>query len=227
MRMSGETTFLTALARIEPFSVAAGLNCFYRIYAVKHGKNRWGDKTPTYINIMLPIAKLFPQARFIHIIRDGRDSAISYRSVWFGPGDDLEAHAKMWTSRIETARTQAQNLKYYIEVRFDELVRDTETVLRKVCEFLELEFQSKMLDYFSAAEDRISEQADRYSADGRFFVTAEAWTSIFHHTFRPPDSSRIGRWKGEMTEEQQKAYENIAGPLLCELGYETRFYSPS
>jgi hypothetical protein len=92
--------FLQELRDIENFDVSNGLRCFYRLYARRFAKVRWGDKTPLYSSRMLNISDLLPETRFVHLIRDGRDSALSYRSVWFGPRDDLEAHARMGATRL-------------------------------------------------------------------------------------------------------------------------------
>src|SRR5687767_7251824 len=65
---------LEALDRVEP---AGALRAFYGLYAEKQGKPRWGDKTPIYVEHMRGIAKALPEARFVHLIRDGRDVALS------------------------------------------------------------------------------------------------------------------------------------------------------
>ena len=61
------------LTRIRPLNVADGFRAFYRLYAERSGKSRWGDKTPDYVLHISDIAETLPEAHFIHIIRDRRD----------------------------------------------------------------------------------------------------------------------------------------------------------
>src|SRR6185312_10265376 len=121
---ASETWPNMAMSREELSAAAAGasslsdaIRAFYRHYARRHGKTRWGDKTPYYRVSMTGIARLLPEAHFIHVIRDGRDSALSYQELWFGPGDDFEKQARFWSEAIGNARTQARDLAHYSEVR--------------------------------------------------------------------------------------------------------------
>ncbi len=66
-----EEAFRSALNAISPFSIADGYRTFYRLYAGRFGKPRWGDKTPLYCMNLPTIRKILPEARFVHIIRDG------------------------------------------------------------------------------------------------------------------------------------------------------------
>src|SRR5207248_810105 len=79
------------------------LRAFYSMYAEQKGKSRWGDKTPLYVMAMPTIAELLPEAHFIHMIRDGRDVALSVRPLWFGP-NSIEEAAVWWQRRIEAGR---------------------------------------------------------------------------------------------------------------------------
>ena len=78
-----------AFSRLDPFTPGGAARAVFGLYAEAQGKPRWGDKTPPYRASMSEIARALPEARFIHIIRDGRDVALSYRGLWFGPGDDI------------------------------------------------------------------------------------------------------------------------------------------
>src|ERR1700760_3637612 len=64
------------LQEIRPFQVDAALRCFYRSYAARFDKLRWGDKTPSYGRHLRAIERTLPEACFIHMIRDGRDVAL-------------------------------------------------------------------------------------------------------------------------------------------------------
>lgn len=216
-------TLQKRLVSLSEFSMADGLRSFYAYYAEQQEKVLWGDKTPPYLGLMCDIHKLLPEAFFIHLIRDGRDSALSYRGLWFGPGNELALHARTWSARIADGRSNVGHLDgRYLEVRYERLVTDTENVLKEICAALGLDFDHAMLDYHVTARDRISQIKGRYKEDGQW-IEAERIRKIFERTATPPDQKRIGRWRTEMTEDEQMSYERVAGPLLNELGYETRY----
>ena len=86
---------LRALEQAQPWSLGNGLRALYATLAVRDGKPRWGDKTPVHSAFMPGLAAALPEARFIHVIRDGRDVAASVRDLPFAPGDgSIEAIAQ-------------------------------------------------------------------------------------------------------------------------------------
>ena len=214
-------SFWDALRRIEPFDLAAGLRCFYAFYARRLGKDRWGDKTPLYGRFMRRIEEVLPEARFIHIIRDGRDVALSLRGLWFAPGDSPEALARHWCEEIRATRAQAAGCRRYLEVRYEDLVTRTGDVLRRVCRFLDLPFHAAMEDYHRTARRRLDEVGTRRHADGRVLITKEERLHLHRLTQQLPDRSRIGRWKTDLNREDLRTFEREAGEMLRSLGYET------
>jgi hypothetical protein len=219
----GEAALREALDEIEPFSASEATRVFYRLYARLFGKDRWGDKTPPYRAHMVGIQRLLPEARFIHVIRDGRDAALSYRGLWFGPGDDIEAQARFWVDEVRAARSQSVELQHYLEIRYETLVRDPETILRKICDYLGLSYHPCMLNYHLFASSRLAEFKRPFGPPGATPVDIEAFLAIHDRTSQRPDVSRISRWRNEMPDAEQRRYEAIAGGLLRDLGYETRF----
>src|SRR5262245_11393925 len=75
---------LDRMRALEPLDAAAALRSFYALQAERQGKPRWGDKTPVYVESMDLIGEALPEARFIHLIRDGRDVALSRARRGFG-----------------------------------------------------------------------------------------------------------------------------------------------
>ena len=208
-----------AFAVADPFNSASAVRTVMNLYASRFDKPRWGDKTPTYRRALTVIGAALPEARFIHIIRDGRDVALSYRGLWFGPGDELEAQARFWTAEISEARRQGAPLSNYMELRFEDLVRDPERELRRICIFLELSFEPAMLTYNRRAAARLSEYVQTFGPGGVGYISLDRFIGIHERTTAPPDVSRIGRWRTDMTLVERGRYEAIAAPLLSALGY--------
>jgi Sulfotransferase family len=208
-----------ALDAVKPFTLADGLRAFYRLYAARFNKSLWGDKTPLYGRHAYAIARLLPEARFIHLIRDGRDVALSLRTTWFAPSRRVDALAGYWARELQRARRQGKRLKYYTEVRYEALLRNPEQVLRDICQFLELEFDPRMLSYYENAAARLGEHEGRANANGTVWLTKTQRQSQQRHTRKPVDVTRIERWRTELDIADAVAFEHVAGGLLRELGY--------
>ena len=86
--------------------------------------------------------KTLPEARFVHVIRDGRAVALSLSGLSWGPQTAAEA-ADRWVADIERARKMARRLPHYAEVRYEELVADPEPSLRRACELCELPWTTR------------------------------------------------------------------------------------
>ena len=134
--------------------------------SAEQGKPRWGEKTPTYVQKMKLIQRALPEARFVHVIRDGRDVALSVldRTVRDLTAGDV---AGRWQKKITKAREDTPKLEHYMEIRYEDLILDTEPVLRRVCEFIELPWDDAMLNYHERSAERLKEMARALPAEGR------------------------------------------------------------
>ncbi|MFN2541768.1 MAG: sulfotransferase [Chthoniobacterales bacterium] len=132
------------------FEIGAALPTFYALYSERFGKKRWGDKTGRYLDNMALIAELLSEACFVHLVRDGRDVAVSIKELWFGPRSITDA-AKRWADRIRVAREESTRLSNYIEIRYENLVRESGATLRKICQFIELPWEPALLEYDKGA----------------------------------------------------------------------------
>ena len=207
-----------AFARLSPFTLADGLRAFYGLYAAKFGKPRWGEKTPFYGRRMPAIEAVLPEAHFLHVIRDGRDVALSLRPLWFSPGEQIEAQAQNWLTKVSAIRAGGRRCRHYLEVRYEDLVLDTESVLRRICEFIALRYDPRMLLYHENAQDRLDELGDEYRfKDTR--ISKAARMAIHGKTLHPPDPARVARWRSDMSLGDRDTFTSIAGALLADLGY--------
>jgi hypothetical protein len=204
----------------EPLDAAAATRAFFELYAEREDKPRWGDKTPIYVKHMREIEDVIGEARFVHLIRDGRDVALSRAGRALRHAAPMPKVARRWKRRILNARAQGEQLGHYLEVRYEDLVLDTEPTLRAVCEFIELPWDERMLAYHERAGERLREFGDLPSVSGKPARPGEERLAAHAKTREPPDPSRLARWKTEMSREDRAAFERAAGDLLAELGYE-------
>ena len=208
---------------LDRFESGPALRAFYAIYQERQGKPRWGDKTPIYVKNMRKIEKTLPEARFIHVIRDGRDVALSRWKRTLGEKDPAPASqvAEGWQRRIRRAQKQGAKLSHYLELRYEDLVTDTEPNLRRICEFLELDWDPVVLRYYEHAAERMAEMArDLPATDGKPTRPGEERMQAHAMTQKPPDPSAMYRWKEKMAPADVAAFDAAAGELLSELGYE-------
>ncbi len=119
----------------------------------------------------------------------------------------------LWIRRVRNFREESE---HYLEIRYEALVTSPEETLRVVCNFLQLPFRKEMLSYHAVAEQRLAE----LKGWDEEHVTADQLRSIQGLTAHPPTPDRINRWKREMPPEALRAFEDVAGAFLEELGYE-------
>jgi len=215
-----------AFTSIQPFDLAEAIRSFYRAYAEKQGKPRWGDKSPGYALHIRQIGRLLPEAHFVHLIRDGRDVRLSQLARGTNPPSAFK-HARRWKRRVNTARRQGRAVGRYMELRYEDLILDTEAQLRRICAFVELEFDAGMLSYHETAPERLRE-IDRDLPTGQELATPrsrplfEAHERLAFHrlTREPPRRDRTEKWRREMPAADIAEFERAAGDLLAEFGYE-------
>jgi hypothetical protein len=215
-----EESFRASLSEISPFTVPEGYRAFYRLYAARFGKSRWGDKTPLYCLDIATIRNVLPEARFIHIIRDGRDAALSLRRMWFSPGWKIETQAAYWRKCVLAARRAGAGRSDYIEVRYEDLILNTRDTLKRICTFIDLSFDEAMLRYYIRAPERLKEHKGRLLPDGTMLRSQEQRLSQQKRTMEPPDPACVYAWKSKMSAEDRERFLLVAGDLLRDLGYE-------
>jgi Sulfotransferase family len=187
----------------------------FETYALREGKPRWGDKTPMYMRHLLLLERLFPDAQFVHLLRDGRDAAVSFLRMpegtftrtWAHP-ESVAEFACLWRVEVEGARALGRRVgeARYLEARYEELVADPEATVRAICAFADLPFESAMLDY--AGEVDVSAKPHQ------------------QRLLQPPTTG-VRDWRSELSDEDARAFEHIAGGVLAELGYDVLGETPT
>ncbi|HEY6789647.1 MAG TPA: sulfotransferase [Trebonia sp.] len=122
--------------------------------ALAQGKRRWGNKTPKALLHLAELAIVYPDAQFIHVVRDGRDSASSQARL---SDRTVVQSALLWRTGMRTGRRAGSRLgpDRYLEVRLEELLSSPEEQLRRMCAFLGEDFDQSLLHFHTAARERI------------------------------------------------------------------------
>jgi hypothetical protein len=117
-------------------------------FAEKCGKWRWAEKTPAHVFHMALMHEMFPKARFIHMIRDGRAVVRSLQQMSWAPRK-LRWSIKRWKTSVEAGRKAAQSLPpgYYVEVHYEELVANPRGVAERLCDFIGEPYSPRMLEF--------------------------------------------------------------------------------
>lgn len=102
----------------------------------------WGDKSPAYIRHIDLLLAHFPDARVIHIVRDVRDYCVSISKAW---GKDIRRAAHVWGRDVGIAHRLCQSdPRRCLQLRYEDLLQSPETQMRRLCEFLSIEFNDAM-----------------------------------------------------------------------------------
>ena len=128
-----------------PPTLGSAFGIIFRDYAQLFDKPRWGDKRPAYYAFMDELDHLFPDAQFIHLIRDPRACVESLkRQEWYP--DEAAPCAAAWVHAVRSASRSGRKLgpHRYLEVIYEELVSDPEKVSRQICDFLDEPFDEQM-----------------------------------------------------------------------------------
>ena len=181
-------------------TVPAIIGGLFEKNARAESKSRWGDKTPYYVMHTDKILEWFPDAQIVHLIRDGRDVALSL----FRRRHDFMVYntyyaAEYWESFVAKGRALGRQLPpdKYMELRFEDILASPREMLEKLCEFLTVEFTEALFDI------QPSEKKSK--------------TPLVH---QPLKVDNAGKWHVQMTPSQVHAFERVAGETLEACGYE-------
>ena len=178
-------------------SLAAILDAVFEYFAAREGKHRWCEKTPQHVQHLVALAQQFPAAKFIHVVRDGRDCAVSFHRRW---KRRPELTVFRWKKVVATGREQGQQLGAgrYLEIRYEDLTAQPERSLRHICSFLGLPFDEATL-----------ESAQPYLQGG----SEGSQRGLQYNS---------GKWQGYFSARLQRRLERIAGRTLASCGYATQ-----
>ncbi len=179
--------------------IAAFINEFFARYAVERDKPRWAEKTPKNILYIEYLFRLFPNARFIHMIRDPRDihcSVIAKARTDTPRWRDVaaESTARGWVRRIEAGARWEEDPRY-IEVRYEDLSRHPSDVMERILSFLDEPWDERVLQPEQPAAANVP------------------------NVNQPVFGTSVGRWRADLSDVDAAVIETVAGPIMRTLGY--------
>lgn len=167
----------------------------FRYFAHQQGKARWCEKTPQHVQNIDLLASAYDKAKFIHIIRDGRDCAASFQRRW---KRTPELTIFRWKNVVRRGRIQGNNLgDRYIEIKYEDLTSNPKFWMQRICEFLEVEFDKNVL-------------VSRRPQSENFGTMGEI-------------EKNVEKWKTTLSLKSRQSLESIAGEMLFELDYPIEF----
>jgi len=186
---------------------------FFEMYAGARGKQRWADKTPSYIDCLEFIDALYgPGCQYVRIYRHGLDVARSLGPMGIPAlepyvaacgGDCFSAAARYWVNQCgKMLEFQREHPSQCLELRYEELTRDPELHVRRMFEFLGEPWEEQVLEFHRVPHDHWIGLQDRRAAEVRGF------------------SPRIGTWQDQPRETIDRMLREAA-PMLETLGYST------
>ncbi len=205
----------------EPVPYREFLGRLFELYGRVREKPIVGNKTPAYVRHLPELHGLWPEARFVHIVRDGRDVCLSVLnwkkadrtagrfSTW--EEDPVSTTALWWERKVRSGHEAGAALGpgLYHEMRYEDLIRDPEGECRALCGFLDLPYDAAMA--------RFSEGKTRTDLPDPRKMPKKAWL---------PVTSGLRNWRTEMEVEDAERFEAVSGDLLDEMGYERAFPEP-
>jgi len=186
---------------------------FSEICRTATGKRRWAEKTPRNILNLDFIFSAWPQCRFIHVLRDGRDVACSLRThprhrvmdgtfVPLNTWNPIEDCINRWRNDIEASRRYWSDPRLHV-VRYEDLVLQPQRTIENVIHFLGEDWDDALLDHSSIQSD--------FRDPLMFPQSAQATQKIA--------TDSIGRWQRDLSSHDRTCFKALAGDLLIELGY--------
>lgn len=170
-----------------------------------------GDKNPRYTFFIPQILKLFPKAKFIHLVRDYRDNVVSIQRAGKLIKESGNTYSSMGRWILYNRFVQKFQKRYpdrFRRVQFEELIRDPETVMKGLCSFLELDYKPEVMNYQEGM--------------GRYFRQKEF--SALHGSLQTPfDLSKIGEWERELPIQKVIRCEVLGGHFPEKIGYPPKF----
>ncbi|HVA98982.1 MAG TPA: sulfotransferase [Bacteroidia bacterium] len=164
-----------------------------------------GDKNPKYSIFVKELLDIFPDAKFIHLVRDYRSNVASNKKTFNNNNVALLAHKwEMYNRNIE--KQKAKKPTAFYTLKYEDFVVDPEKYTKEICTFLNIIFLPEMFNF--------------YEKTSKYFEDTHARFAIVHpHLTEPINDNNMDKWKKELSEKEQKVIDYIAGDYAAKYGY--------
>lgn len=188
------------------------IDALFSLYAKRQGATRWGDKTPDHIRYLKAIRADFPDAKLIHLVRDGRDRAEARRRMIWGPSTPF-GMACEWRDEVMLwkAFSNEHGTHGTLVVRYEDLVHAPRETMERIFEFLEEPFVDTVEIYTSTPLTRT------------LSTTQSGWHSSLG---RGISTKKVGIYRRALTRREIEIFEAVARDALVAYGYRPEFTSP-
>lgn len=192
-------------SRCRNHSVVAAFGAVYDAMAEQGKAKSWCCKSLQNINYLSELESYYgDEARYIYLYRDGRDVAVSFRKAVVGEKHPYHI-ANEWASTQRIALEQRKHIpaKRFFNLSYETLTTSSEKAMRGLCEFLGVTYNSDMLDFHESSEAKSAAKS------------SELWSNVV----KPVMADNSNKFLKEMSAEDVRTFELVAGDVLDELGY--------
>lgn len=174
-------------------------------YAVAHGATAWLCKSMQNVHWADELNLYFNNPKYIYLYRDPRDVTLSFTKAVIGDKNPYFI-AKQWTELQELCLSQINwhGTEHIFPVSYEELLKTPEKIVKNLCDFLDINFSKKMLDFHT------SKEAERSAKS----------SSLWENLSQPIKSNNSKKFLSELSTADIKIIESIAGDVMDTLGYE-------
>lgn len=201
-RLPDPPTLDEVLAKVVQPDLCGVFEAMLVVWTERQGKPRWGEKSPNNLFYWSQLDAAFPTALVVHIVRDGRDVALSQIAAPFGP-KTMALAAERWVHHINLIRAIGRRLgpARYVEIRYEDLLAAPEATITRVLDLAGEPFDPVMLQFHENARP----------------VGTDPLNDV--NILKPLQVGNTGKWAADVSPADVAVFESIAGPTLDACGY--------
>ncbi len=203
------TEFFTQLDPEERISLRELVTGLFSTYCRGEGKSIWGNKTPSFLRKIDILYRLFPDALFIHIVRDGRDVFDSWRKKAEMHKNDVSVMALDWSLKLLMIERYFKGIRAEnkITVRYEDLLEKPEQTVRDICSMIGVEYEPDMFNFYKNS----------------YNYTISRHSKLI---FSPLNSDNRWKWKKNLSRREIRIFNLLAGHHLRKYNYEISSDAP-
>lgn len=193
---------ISQLAQREKIKLRDLIDGIFSSFCRKEGKSIWGNKTPSFFRKIDILYALFPDAKFIHIVRDGRDVYDSFRKI--DPSkNNVSIMALDWNYKLFRIEKSLKKIptNNKVTIRYEDLLSKGEETVKHICSVIGVEYENSMLDFYKSSHKHTSSTHSRL-------------------IFNPLNENNMYTWKKNLTPREAKIFNLLARHYLKKYNYE-------